>query len=110
MKCPKCQTDNPDTQKFCGECGTKLEIICSNCGCNNPPQYNFCGECGHNLILPSELAPKDLSLDEILKKLNLTSFMLLVNSHTIEKIRMQRVWLDKKVRKRQKTKARCWTG
>lgn len=24
MKCPKCQTDNPDTQKFCGECGTPL--------------------------------------------------------------------------------------
>jgi len=24
MKCPKCQTDNPDTLKFCGECGTQL--------------------------------------------------------------------------------------
>jgi serine/threonine protein kinase/tetratricopeptide (TPR) repeat protein len=24
MKCPKCQTDNPDTQKFCGECATPL--------------------------------------------------------------------------------------
>lgn len=24
IKCPKCQTDNPDTQKFCGECGTGL--------------------------------------------------------------------------------------
>jgi len=24
MKCPKCQTDNPDTQKFCGECGTNI--------------------------------------------------------------------------------------
>jgi TolB-like protein/Tfp pilus assembly protein PilF len=23
-KCPKCQTDNPDTQKFCGGCGTSL--------------------------------------------------------------------------------------
>ncbi len=23
-KCPKCQTDNPDTLKFCGECGTQL--------------------------------------------------------------------------------------
>jgi serine/threonine protein kinase/tetratricopeptide (TPR) repeat protein len=26
MKCPKCNTDNPDTQKFCGECATPLEI------------------------------------------------------------------------------------
>jgi serine/threonine protein kinase/predicted Zn-dependent protease len=24
VKCPKCQTDNPDTQKFCGECATSL--------------------------------------------------------------------------------------
>ena len=24
MKCPKCQTDNPDSQKFCGECATPL--------------------------------------------------------------------------------------
>ncbi len=24
MKCPKCQTDNPDTQRFCGDCGTQL--------------------------------------------------------------------------------------
>ncbi|MGB7295656.1 MAG: protein kinase [Candidatus Aminicenantales bacterium] len=23
-KCPKCQTDHPDTQRFCGECGTQL--------------------------------------------------------------------------------------
>jgi serine/threonine protein kinase/tetratricopeptide (TPR) repeat protein len=25
IECPKCQTDNPDTVKFCGECGTPLE-------------------------------------------------------------------------------------
>lgn len=24
IKCPKCQTKNPDTDKFCGECGTDL--------------------------------------------------------------------------------------
>jgi serine/threonine protein kinase len=27
MKCPKCQTDNPDTQSFCGDCGTSLAPI-----------------------------------------------------------------------------------
>jgi serine/threonine-protein kinase len=25
MKCPKCNTDNPDTQRFCGECATPLQ-------------------------------------------------------------------------------------
>jgi hypothetical protein len=24
IECPKCQTKNPDTVKFCGECGTPL--------------------------------------------------------------------------------------
>lgn len=24
VKCPKCNTDNPDNQKFCGECATPL--------------------------------------------------------------------------------------
>lgn len=24
VKCPKCNADNPDTVKFCGECGTRL--------------------------------------------------------------------------------------
>ncbi len=24
MRCPKCQTENPETKKFCGECGTQL--------------------------------------------------------------------------------------
>ena len=24
MKCPKCNSDNPDTQQFCGKCGTEL--------------------------------------------------------------------------------------
>jgi serine/threonine protein kinase/Tfp pilus assembly protein PilF len=27
MKCPKCHFDNPETQKFCGECGTLLPSL-----------------------------------------------------------------------------------
>ncbi len=26
-KCPKCNTDNPDTKQFCGDCGTQLPSI-----------------------------------------------------------------------------------
>jgi hypothetical protein len=25
VKCPKCQTDNPDTSSFCSDCGTSLK-------------------------------------------------------------------------------------
>ena len=24
VKCPKCNADNPDTVKFCGDCGTQI--------------------------------------------------------------------------------------
>ena len=27
IKCPKCQYDNPDTQRFCGDCGTQLKPV-----------------------------------------------------------------------------------
>lgn len=27
IKCPKCQFDNPDTQRFCGDCGTQLKPV-----------------------------------------------------------------------------------
>jgi serine/threonine protein kinase len=26
MKCPKCNNENPETLKYCGECGTQLAI------------------------------------------------------------------------------------
>ena len=55
MQCPKCQLENPDTQKFCGECGAKLEIICPKCGSHNPSKNKFCGECGHNLVAEPEI-------------------------------------------------------
>ena len=32
MRCPSCQTVNPDEAKFCRECGSSLPVNCSNCG------------------------------------------------------------------------------
>ena len=69
MQCPKCQFENPEGMKFCGECGTKLERICSHCHFSNPPQFKFCGECGHNLTVPSEPSPRELSFDEKISKI-----------------------------------------
>ena len=69
MKCPECQTENPDTQKFCGECGARLEKTCPSCSAKNPPQYKFCGECGHDLTTPPEPSPRELSFDEKLDKI-----------------------------------------
>jgi hypothetical protein len=69
MKCPECQTDNPDYRKFCRECGVKLVLQCPRCGTENIPGDKFCGECGQALSLPVESFPKDLSFDEKLTKI-----------------------------------------
>ena len=53
MKCPKCQFDNPNNMKFCGNCGTMLELVCPKCNFLNPPQFKFCGECGQDLSISS---------------------------------------------------------
>jgi class 3 adenylate cyclase/tetratricopeptide (TPR) repeat protein len=68
MQCPKCQFDNPEGIKFCGECGAKLERLCPSCNSSSPPNFKFCGECGHKFDVPVEGSPKDLSFDEKLTK------------------------------------------
>jgi len=35
--------------KFCGECGTRLAVLCRECGARNAPAQKFCGECGARL-------------------------------------------------------------
>ena len=69
MKCPKCQSENPEGAKFCVECGTKIEIICPKCGFINSPSFKFCSECGQNLILKSEPISKILSPEEKIEKI-----------------------------------------
>ncbi|KKK66997.1 hypothetical protein LCGC14_2958480, partial [marine sediment metagenome] len=70
MKCPKCQSENPEGSKFCVECGNKIEIICPSCGSVNSPRFKFCNECGQKINLPAEASPpKDLSFDEKLEKI-----------------------------------------
>jgi class 3 adenylate cyclase/tetratricopeptide (TPR) repeat protein len=68
MECPNCQTKNPETGKFCRECGNKLLLICPDCGFKNVPGDKFCGECGCKLIQPKK-TPKELSFDEKLDKI-----------------------------------------
>ncbi|HME42441.1 MAG TPA: adenylate/guanylate cyclase domain-containing protein [Syntrophorhabdales bacterium] len=54
MKCPKCQTENPETKKFCRKCGTRLSLQCPQCGSEYFPGDEFCGECGTALEKPRE--------------------------------------------------------
>jgi predicted ATPase/class 3 adenylate cyclase len=69
MKCSKCQAENPETRKFCRECGAKLSLPCPQCGCENNPGDRFCGECGHDLAVPATPPLKAISFEEKLEKL-----------------------------------------
>jgi class 3 adenylate cyclase len=69
MKCPKCQTENPETRKFCRECGEKLLLFCPKCHSENLPTDKFCGECGQNLTASPECTLKELSFDEKLARI-----------------------------------------
>jgi len=51
--CPKCGFQNPQTSKFCGNCGTPLQaqqtqggVNCPKCGAANAPGAKFCSNCG----------------------------------------------------------------
>jgi class 3 adenylate cyclase len=69
MKCPDCNTENPETKKFCRKCGAKLLLACTQCGAEILADDLFCGECGHNLAHASESSHRDLSFDEKLEKI-----------------------------------------
>lgn len=52
MKCPKCNTKNPEEARFCMECGMPLEkptTTCPHCDTLNPSTAKFCLECGEKL-------------------------------------------------------------
>jgi len=59
MKCPKCQTENPEEAMFCAECGKPMELNCPICGAITSARGKFCIKCGHNLQEPKE--PPDYS-------------------------------------------------
>jgi serine/threonine protein kinase len=55
MKCPNCNTDNPENAKFCRGCAKPLvpQSICPKCGYENIPGSNFCNQCAHPLVEPA---------------------------------------------------------
>ena len=69
MKCTKCQFENPNSAKFCIECGAPMEFQCPQCGVITPATGKFCMECGHNLSRPAEKHSADISFDEKIRKI-----------------------------------------
>lgn len=54
IKCTQCNTENEESNKFCRECGAKLEVavFCEMCGTKLAPGAKFCPECGARLEKP----------------------------------------------------------
>jgi hypothetical protein len=51
MQCTNCQTENPETNKFCRKCGTRLILVCPQCRSTILPDDRFCGHCGNQLAV-----------------------------------------------------------
>jgi hypothetical protein len=60
MRCAICEHENPLGIKFCGECGTRLTLLCGACGASNAPTQKYCGECGHKLTHAASAEPSRL--------------------------------------------------
>jgi class 3 adenylate cyclase/tetratricopeptide (TPR) repeat protein len=46
MHCVACGSTNPDTHRFCDNCGVSLSSNCSACGAATRPESRYCGQCG----------------------------------------------------------------
>jgi len=46
VRCSNCQSEVQAGQKFCPECGNRLDAACSTCGAALSPGAKFCAECG----------------------------------------------------------------
>ena len=55
MQCPRCQTENREGRRFCGECGLPLGSVCEACGFANEESEKFCGGCGKPRAFPVDL-------------------------------------------------------
>ena len=86
MKCTKCGTDNPANQKFCGECGSKLEKLCPFCHEPVNPSAEFCLHCGEYITnTVEEKASVIAHKDEL----------VLIAAKTCPNCKMASIFLDK---------------
>lgn len=68
MECLKCHFQNPETSKFCLECGEKFKTVCLFCGHLVPPGAKFCNECGeHQFPTGEPISKKEFSQEKLEK-------------------------------------------
>ncbi|MXN64960.1 AAA family ATPase [Stappia sp. GBMRC 2046] len=50
MRCSACMSQNPDTGRFCSNCGEPLARLCPACGARCEASAKFCSDCGTELV------------------------------------------------------------
>src|SRR5688500_1699592 len=69
VKCPACNADVPENNRFCDECGAAMPLPCSACGASNRLGAKFCGSCGSKLEPGTSSSPNAASKAEASKSL-----------------------------------------
>ncbi len=70
MQCPKCNTENRSSRRFCSGCGARLEVECPSCGFANEAGDGFCGGCGIRLAAAGPEKPDQGDHDPSEEKLS----------------------------------------
>ena len=60
MKCPKCQTENPEESAYYRKCRQPLsnKLVCPKCNHINLADSVFCNKCGYSLGTPQTSQPQ----------------------------------------------------
>ena len=69
MNCPGCHAANPESARFCAQCGTPLAARCGGCGADVAPSARFCSQCGAAVspsAAASAAAPRTATADAAL--------------------------------------------
>ena len=59
MRCPSCESNNPDAAQYCAACGMALASTCPHCQADLTPGARFCISCGRPVSRPDEAAAAD---------------------------------------------------
>jgi adenylate cyclase len=71
MRCAKCNTDNEPARRSCIACGEAMGRLCLSCQSVNPSSSRFCGQCGRPLDAQQAATPEYLPDDGELKQITI---------------------------------------
>jgi Double zinc ribbon len=79
LSCSKCGKELPDNAKFCGDCGTFVEVqekkpdYCANCFAELPEGVKFCVQCGKPAVIAQPNSPRPEKNKAIYEELEIAS-------------------------------------